>query len=299
MDIQYTTIIWSECALMKASVNWVQLSSLNLDALTREMRFDLLETPQFYQEFGKMLRKMTALTELSMKQLSGCSAVLRVVVPALPPQLEVLDLSDNYLPRYPLCKVLSRMTNLRELDMSLCKLSNEQIVLLTPCLANCPALTSLRMNGLLAGSGPVSALVKGLTQLQLLHLEHCYMEDRHVAELVRSLYHHHHLTSLNLSGNILANETGRALAKWPQLLCLEELGLGKLDTSAYADISVVEEALQQSLCFRRIVPSLKEGLVLQQATRDVCHRNTIRHTTLLSISYDPNRVMGSMLVCKK
>ena len=280
---------------MQAMVKWVQLSSLNLDSNIMSGYF-----PPHNQQFEQILPKMTALTELHIKLMSQCGKLTKVLA-ALSPQLEVLDLSYNHLPISPsFCEVLSRMTALRELDMSWCSLNDPKVVLLTPALANCHALTSLHMDYLPLKSGAVvGALVSGLTQLQLLHLDNFCMKDHEVAELVRSLYHHHHLTSLNLSGNILANETGRALAKWPQLLCLEELGLGKLDTSAYADISVVEEALQQSLCFRRIVPSLKEGLVLQQATRDVCHRNTIRHTTLLSISYDPNRVMGSMLVCKK
>ena len=286
---------------MKATVKWVQLSSLNLDALTLEKRSTIVENTQFHQEFGKMLRKMTALTELSMKRLSWC-VMISGVVPALPPQLEVLDLSYNYVYVSHLCKVLSRMTNLRGLDMNLCRFYNHEVASLTSCLANCPALTSLRMNGLLLSSGvtQLSALVMGLTQLQLLHLEFCNMEDHHVAELVRSLYHHHHLTSLSLSGNFLANESGQALVEWPQLLCLEEVGLNKhrVYRIPVSDTSMVEEALQQSLCFRRIVEHLGSEITFQNATWEACQRNAIRHTTLLSITDDPKMVKGSILCTK-
>ena len=283
---------------MKANVKWVQLSSLNLDALTTTMRSSIVKHTQFHQEFGKMLPKMTALTELSMKRLSRCG-IISGLLGALPPQLEVLDLSANSLSiSPPFCKALSRMTNLNELDISLCCF-NDQVALLSPSLAKCHALTSLHMNGLLFTSGmAVSTLVRGLTQLQLLHLTDCHMEDHHVAELVRSLYHHSHLTSLSLAGNLLANESVQALVDWPHLLCLEEVGLNMYYNPEPA-ISVVEEALQQSLSFRRIVKHPEPEIPLQKATRDACQRNAIRHTTLLSLCYDPKRAKGSILVCAK
>ena len=216
----------------------------------------------------------------------------------LPTQLEVLKMAYTHIQiNSAFCKVLSQMTALRKLDMNKCYLSARDVKLLTPALANCHALTWLKMNEIegLTSDVEVSALVRGLTQLQLLHLENCDLKDRHVAQLVRSLYSHHHLTSLSLSWNALADETGRALADWPQLLCLEELGLDKLDTSAYySDTTIVEEVLQQSLSFRRIVRKDKE---LQHATWEAFQRNAIRHTTLLSKCDDPERMKGSVSVC--
>ena len=305
MDVQHN-FIWSKRdsvynSIIEASATWVQLSSLKLGlSPVIGMLFGAGNTP-FYQHFETILPKMTALTELHMKGLSSQCGSISGVLAALPIQLEVLDLSLNDSIISPsFCEVLSRMTALRELDISYCTLNDQRVILLTPCLANCHALTSLRMNfNCLASAVAVSALVRGLTQLQLLHLGFCHLEDHHVAELVRSLYHHHHLTSLNLLHNILADESGRALAGWPQLLCLEEVGLDKPDHTAKYDTSVVEEALQQSLCFRRILTTPSNEVPLQKATREACHRNTVRHATLLSICVDPERLSGSILVCRK
>ena len=217
----------------------------------------------------------------------------------LPTQLEVLKMAYTHIQiNSAFCKVLSQMTALRKLDMNKCYLSARDVKLLTPALANCHALTWLKMNEIegLTSDVEVSALVRGLTQLQLLHLENCDLKDRHVAQLVRSLHDHHHLTSLSLADNILADESSRALADWPQLLCLEEVGLNKADVFEYMNTTVVEEVLQLSLSFRRIVNKDK---FLQPETWDAFKRNAIRHTTLLSKCDDPERVKGSISVCKK
>ena len=308
MDVQHN-FIWSKRdsvynSIIEASATWVQLSSLKLGlSPVIGMLFGAGNTP-FYQHFETILPKMTALTELHMKGLSSQCGSISGVLAALPIQLEVLDLSLNDSIISPsFCEVLSRMTALRELDISYCTLNDQRVILLTPCLANCHALTSLRMNRLaLKSEVAVSSLVRGLTQLQLLHLGSCHLEDLQVAALVRSLYYHRHLTSLNLSNNILADESGHALADWPRLLCLEEVGLSKPENKPGSETSVVEEALQQSLCFRRIVTHMEKPaseISLQQATREACQRNTVRHATLLSICVDPKRVNGSVTVCKK
>ena len=286
---------------MEAMVKWVQLSSLNVSYNSPSSYRDPLPNNHTHS-FGQVLSAMTALTKPNMNGISHpyyCTSVIGGLLGFLPTQLEVLTMADTNLNiDSSFCAVLSRMTALRKLDMNRCCLTGRDVKLLTPALANSHALTWLKMNAIrgLTSEVEVSALVRGLTQLQLLHLEFCGLMDHHVAEFVRSLHDHHRLTSLSLADNILANETSRALAAWPQLLCLEEIGLNKPDTEVYVNTSVAEEVLQQSLSFRRTVHRDKG---LQRATWDAFKRNAIRHTTLLSKCDDPERVKGSISVCKK